>query len=80
MAGFQTDGSVLDKTDVTPTDEGDHDLFAHYVKKDALEKAIFEGIPTLALCGKLWLPTKDAQRFPVCPTCKDVYEQMQPGD
>lgn len=78
MTGFQPDGNVLDKTDVVPTDEGDHDLFSHYVRKDALEKAIFEGVPTLALCGKLWLPTKDAQRFPVCATCKDIYEQMKP--
>lgn len=61
------------------TDEGDHDLFAHYVTKEALEKAIFDGIPTRALCGKLWLPNKDATRYPVCAECKDVWESL-PND
>lgn len=58
--------------------DGDHDTFAHYVTKEALEKAILDGIPTLALCGKLWLPTKDAQRYPICPTCKEIYDTL-PG-
>jgi hypothetical protein len=63
---------------VTPvdTDSGDHDLLAHYVKKEALEKAIFDGVPTLALCGKLWLPTKDALRYPICPECKEKWETL----
>lgn len=62
------------------TDDGDHDLFAHYVTKAALEKAIFDGIPTRALCGKLWLPNKDAQRYPVCVECKEKWEAMPPGE
>lgn len=67
-----------EKVDVNVAhDDGDHERLSHYVSKAALEKAIFDGIPTLALCGKLWLPSKDPQRFPVCPECKDVYEQMR---
>lgn len=61
----------------TPVDPGDHDLFAHYVRKDLLEKAIFDGIPCKALCGKMWLPTKDAQRYPVCPECQEKYEAKE---
>lgn len=60
------------------TDDGDHDLFSHYVTKEALEKAIFDGIPCRALCGKMWLPTKDAQKYPVCPECKEKWEAMPP--
>lgn len=71
---IDTDTEVV----VTPqiAEPGDHDTFAHYVRKDALEKAIFDGIPTVALCGKVWLPTKDAMRYPVCPECKDIYENV----
>lgn len=58
------------------TDDGDHDRFAHYVSKPDLERAIFDGVPCRALCGKMWLPTKDAQRFPVCPECKEIWESM----
>lgn len=80
----ETHGSVLERTEtaptVAPTDNGDHDRFAHYVPKKQLEAAIFTGTPTLALCGKLWLPSADPKKFPVCPTCREVYEQMQAGD
>lgn len=76
--------SVLERTAtapvVAPTDDGDHDRYAHYVHKDALARATFEGIPATAICGKQMLSQRDPSRYPVCPTCKEVYEQMQPGD
>jgi hypothetical protein len=62
---------------VTNTDEGDHDRFAHYVAKPDLERAILDGIPCRALCGKMWLPTRDAQTYPVCPECKEIWETMK---
>jgi hypothetical protein len=66
------------ETRVVPvTDDGDHDLFSHYVSKAALELAIFDGIPTRALCGKMWLPTKDPNRYPVCPECKSIYDGLE---
>ena len=68
-----------DKVDLWPTDAGDHDTFSHYVKKDMLEKAIFEGKSVIALCGKVWLPTKDPMRFPVCPDCKKAWESLNEG-
>lgn len=59
------------------TDEGDHDLFSHYAKKTDIEKAVFDGAVITALCGKRWTPTRDFTKFPVCQTCKDIYEQMK---
>ena len=35
------------------------------------------GKPVLALCGKLWIPGRDPQKFPVCPTCKEIYEKLK---
>lgn len=71
---------TLDRTDerttTRPSEPGDHDTFSHYVRKDELEKAILSGIPTMALCGKMWLPTKDPMRFPVCPECKEIWEGL----
>ena len=58
------------------TDEGDHDLFSHYAKKVDIEKSMFEGIEITALCGKKWRPSRDFTKFPVCQTCKDIYEGM----
>lgn len=53
-------------------DEGDHDRFAHYVRKDDLMKAYVDGASIIALCGKKWTPTRDPERYPVCPTCKEI--------
>jgi hypothetical protein len=59
-------------------DEGDHERFSHYVPKDKLMQAMVEGVPVRALCGKLWVPSRDPQRFPVCPECKRIYDEVVP--
>lgn len=58
------------------TDSGDHDVFAHYVDKDEIADAIINGWPVVALCGKIWVPFRDPSKYPICPTCRDIYEDM----
>ncbi len=53
------------------TDDGDHDRFAHYARKDDVARAYVTGEAIVALCGKKWVPTRDPQNYPVCPTCKE---------
>ena len=60
----------------TPTDDGDHDRFAHYVRKGDAAKAYVEGIPVRALCGKVWVPSRDPSRYPVCPDCAKIREHL----
>ncbi|MDQ6649884.1 MAG: DUF3039 domain-containing protein [Actinomycetota bacterium] len=55
-------------------DDGDHDRFAHYVRKDKLAGAYIEGTPVTALCGKVWVPSRDPERFPLCQECKRLYD------
>jgi hypothetical protein len=57
-------------------DSGDHERFSHYVPKDKLMAAMVEGTPVRALCGKLWVPSRDPQRFPVCPQCKEIHDSL----
>jgi hypothetical protein len=60
--------------------DGDHERFAHYVdKNEQMESAVF-GTPIKALCGKVWVPSRDPKRFPVCPECKEIYESLPGGD
>ena len=56
---------------------GDHERFAHYVRKDKILASAVSGQPVVALCGKVWTPTRDPSRFPVCPTCKAIYEDLR---
>lgn len=61
------------------TDEGDHERFSHYVKKDRIVESAVLGVPVVALCGKVWVPNRDPQRFPICPDCRDIYNSLPPG-
>ncbi len=58
------------------TDDGDHDRFAHYVRKSDIVRSNVEGVPVVALCGKKWIPNRDPDRYPVCPTCKEIKKRL----
>jgi hypothetical protein len=59
---------------------GDHERYSHYVRKDKVVESAVMGNPVVALCGKVWIPSRDPEKFPVCPECKDVYEQMKKNE
>ncbi|HJP15545.1 MAG TPA: DUF3039 domain-containing protein [Acidimicrobiales bacterium] len=57
--------------------EGDHDRFAHYARKSDILKSAVSGKPVVALCGKVWIPSRDPDRYTVCPTCKEIFERKK---
>ncbi len=59
--------------------DGDHERFAHYVDKSKIVESAVTGDPVVALCGKVWTPGRDPQKFPVCPECKAIYDGLRPG-
>lgn len=86
MSSPQTPGlgtGVLEDTRVeervVPTDNGDHERFSHYVPKAKLMEAMVNGTPVIALCGKVWIPSRDPKKYPVCPSCKEIWETMRGG-
>ena len=75
-----SDAEVLDPFAVPDDgDTGEHDRFAHYVRKDRMEKAKSTGKPVIALCGKVWTPRRDPSKYPVCPACKEILATLQGG-
>ncbi|GAB3992669.1 DUF3039 domain-containing protein [Nocardioides marmoraquaticus] len=81
QVGFGT--GVLEDTRVDervqPTHDGDHERFSHYVPKDKLMEAMVTGTPVVALCGKVWVPSRDPERYPVCPACKEAWDSLRGG-
>jgi len=63
----------------TSDDSGDHDRFAHYVRKEKIVESAVMGTPVVALCGKVWVPGRDPSKFPVCPDCLKVYHGLPSG-
>ena len=76
-----TAGDLLVKEQVEPdlAEPGDHERFAHYVQKDKIMESAVTGTPVVALCGKVWVPNRDPQKFPVCPECKEIFESLPEG-
>nr|WP_237690230.1 DUF3039 domain-containing protein [Nocardioides panacisoli] len=72
--GFSAGSDTLEDRRTVPTDNGDHERFSHYVEKDKLTDAMVNGTAVRALCGKMWVPSRAPEKFPVCPTCKEIWE------
>ncbi|GEL94766.1 DUF3039 domain-containing protein [Cellulomonas composti] len=78
-SGAGTGTSVLERIETTEqTEPGDHERFAHYVRKEKITESAVTGKPVIALCGKVWVPGRDPNKFPVCPACKQIYEGLRP--
>jgi hypothetical protein len=57
---------------------------AHIVKTDPGENAAAKvlearimGTPIEALCGYVWVPSKDPKNLPLCEDCKSIYEMYR---
>ncbi len=68
-----------------PQLDGDHERMAHIVLEGfqpdegdyvpagpSVVEGIVNGTPVRALCGKVWVPGRDPQKYPLCPTCKEI--------
>ena len=64
----------------TSESEGDHDRFAHYARKSDILKSAVSGKPVVALCGKVWIPSRDPDRYTVCPTCKEIFKRKKEAE
>jgi hypothetical protein len=75
-----TGSTTLLEEQVQNVEPGDHERFSHFVQKETIVESAVLGTPVVALCGKVWTPSRDPQKFPVCPTCKEIYESMPNPD
>jgi len=51
-------------------DDGDHDRYSHYVKKDKILTSASAGNPSLPYVGKYGLPGGTQKSFPCAPRVK----------
>jgi hypothetical protein len=84
MSDLQTMPQVdLDTVTDEETETGEP-TSAHIVKAGPGEngaalvlEARIMGTPIEALCGFVWVPSKDPKQLPVCQQCKDIYEMYK---
>ena len=69
---------VLPKLDDGSND--DDDGYAHYCRKEEIVRANVEGGGLKTLCGKRITGNRDPNRFPICPDCKRLMENVRATD
>jgi DUF3039 family protein len=70
-----------DTDEVTQTGEP---IAAHIVKTGPGENAAAKvleariyGTPVEALCGHVWVPSRDPKQLPLCEACKSIYDMYR---
>jgi hypothetical protein len=69
--------TITEETVTNPvTDDGDHDRFSHYARKADITRATVEGTPVVAICGKVWVPSRDPSKYPICKICAELKSKL----
>ena len=77
--GTEADSDLLTRPSMDlEEDDGGHDRFSHYVKKEKIVESAVTGKAVKALCGKKWIPSRDPKKYPICPTCKEIFVGLKP--
>jgi hypothetical protein len=58
------------------SDLEDENRFAHYAEKVSITEGYVLGSPIVAICGKIFVPSRDPKKFPLCPICKELAEAL----
>ena len=78
--GSEADTDLLTRPSMDlEEDDGGHDRFSHYVKKEKIVESAVTGKAVKALCGKKWIPSRDPEKYPICPTCKEIFAGLKPA-
>jgi|TARA_R110000782_G_scaffold207288_4_gene295830 hypothetical protein len=70
-----TSDSLQLERSAAPT-EVDEPKYAHYGEQASVTEGYIMGTPVLALCGELFIPSRDPLKFPMCPICKNIAEAL----
>jgi hypothetical protein len=62
-------------TDVK-NDDNDDEQFAHYAESASVTEGYIMGTPVIAICGKVFVPSKNPERLRVCPICKEIMDAL----
>lgn len=66
-----------EKTDVLQQREGDQPDVAHIGRSEDVTRAYVTGEPIEALCGVVFVPSRDPSQFPVCEACRRILGQIR---
>lgn len=79
MSDVQTDTRVHEdlRTD-EDTELGEPEV-AHIGRKEDVTRAYITGEPITALCGTVFVPSRDPSQYPVCQACERIMQGIKAG-
>lgn len=84
MTDLETMPVIDPDLDTDQESETEEPTMAHIVKAPPGEngaaivlEARIMGTPVEALCGFVWVPSKDPRQLPVCQKCMDIYNMYK---
>jgi hypothetical protein len=57
------------------TDSGEP-KYAHYAESVSVTEGYVLGKPVVAICGQIFIPSRDPKKFPLCPNCMDIAKSL----
>lgn len=69
-------GTVVDVDVENKISTDESKQFSHFAEAAKVTEGYVLGTPIEALCGKIFIPSRDPERFPVCPICKKIAEAL----
>lgn len=56
------------------SEETPDEPFAHYAEAASATEGYVTGTPVIALCEKVFVPSRNPERLKVCPICKEIMD------
>jgi hypothetical protein len=56
--------------------DNDEIRFSHYAESVSVTEGYVLGKLVAAICGEIFIPSRDPKKFPICPICKDIADSL----
>lgn len=68
---------VIEATDTNiELDEQGNEKLAHYAEAASVTEAYVLGTPVQAICGKVFIPSRDPEKLRKCPICIEIMDAL----
>lgn len=49
---------------------------AHYAEKTSVTEGYVLGSPVIAICGQVFVPSRDPENLPICQECSEIIREI----
>ena len=65
----------IQKAPVAVDSDGEN-VFTHIAEAALITEAYVNGTTIMALCGHIFIPHRDPEKYPICKECKEIVDAL----